>query len=136
MKAKAPRISMLRLQKDIDELFAKRRSLVRSGNQTKTLSSIHVIRPLDENAEPILFLFHAPKKFIQEAHERNKMKRWIREAIRHNEDIQLIRESLREKQLQAMLLIRADFKPSKDHGWQQIEGDIRIIVNTLHGKVR
>ena len=127
---------MLRLQKDIDELFAKRKSLVRSGNQTKTLSSIYYLRPVEEKTEPILFLFHAPKKFIHEAHERNKLKRWIREAIRHNEEIQKIRERLLEKKLQALVLIRADFKPMKDHGWQQIEEDIRIIIDKLYEKIR
>ena len=122
---------MLRLQKDIDDLFSKRKSLVRSGNQTTTLSSIYYLRPMPENSEPILFLLHAPKKFIKPAHERNKLKRWIREAIRKNEEFQMIREILLEKKQQALLLVRADFKPSKDHNWLQIEGDISIVTKRL-----
>jgi ribonuclease P protein component len=130
------RLPMLRLQRDIDELFAKRKSLARSGNQTSTLSSIYYIRPLSENDEPILFLLHAPKKFIKEAHERNKLKRRMREAIRNNEEFENIRAILLEKKLQLLLLVRADFKPSKDHGWQQIESDIRIIVKKLEEKIK
>jgi ribonuclease P protein component len=130
------RLPMLRLQKDIDELFAQPKSLVRSGNQTKTLSSMYYIRPLSENVEPILFLLHAPKKFIRQAHERNKVKRWMREAMRKDEEFKTIKELLLEKKLQVLLLIRADFKPSKDHGWQQIEEDIRIIVERISVKLR
>jgi ribonuclease P protein component len=124
-------IPMIRLQKDIDELFAGRKSLVRSGNQTTTLSSIYYLRPLLENSEPVLFLLHAPKKFIKQAHERNKLKRWMREAIRKNEEFQMIREILSAKNQQALLLLRADFKPSKDHSWQQIEEDMKIITRSL-----
>jgi ribonuclease P protein component len=125
------RLPMLRLQKDIDDLFGKRKSLVRSGNQTTTLSSIYYLRPLEENSEPILFLLHAPKKFIKPAHERNKLKRWIREAIRKNEEFQMIRKILSEKNQQALLLVRADFKPSKDHNWQQVEADISVVTKRL-----
>jgi ribonuclease P protein component len=125
------RLPMLRLQKDIDELFAGRKSLVRSGNQTTTLSSIYYLRLLTEKSEPILFLLHAPKKIIKQAHERNKLKRWMREAIRKNEEFQMIKEILSEKKLQALLLLRSDFKPSKDHAWQQIEADISIVTKRL-----
>jgi ribonuclease P protein component len=127
---------MIRLQKDIDELFAKRKSLVRSGNQTSSLSSIYFLRPLDEQSDPLLFLLHAPKKFIKQAHERNKLKRWMREAIKKNEEIEKIKEILAEKKLQVLLLIRADFKPSKDHSWQQIYEDIRIITKHLMKKIQ
>lgn len=126
---------MIRLQKDIDELFGKRKSLVRSGNQTRTLSSIYYIRPLSEKTEPILYLLHAPKKFIKQAHERNKLKRWIREAIRKNEEIGKITELLAEKNMQVLLLVRADFRPSKEHSWQQTEDDIRMITKHLMKKL-
>ncbi len=126
---------MIRLQKDIDELFAKRKSLVRSGNQTKTLSSIYYFRSFSEKAEPILYLIHAPKKFTKLAHERNKLKRWIREAIRKNEEIEKINELLTIKNMQVLLLVRADFRPSKEHGWQQIEDDIRMITKHLMKKL-
>ena len=134
LKANNP-IPMIRLQKDIDELFSKRKSLVRSGNQTRTLSSIYYIRPLSEKTEPILYLLHAPKKFIKQAHLRNKLKRWMREAIRQSEEIELINGMLTEKRIQALVLIRADFKPSKDHAWLQIKDDIRIIMNRLIKKL-
>ena len=122
---------MIRLQKDIDELFGGRKSLVRSGNQTTTLSSIYILRQVPDSAEPILFLLHAPKKFIKAAHERNKLKRWMREAVRKNEELEKIKEILSGKKQQALLLIRADFRPSKDHAWQQIETDISIIIKRL-----
>ena len=122
---------MLRLQKDIDELFGKRKHLVRSGNQTTTLSSIYYLRPLTEKSEPILFLLHAPKKIIKQAHERNKLKRWMRDAIRKNEEFQLVREFLSEMKLQVLLLLRADFKPSTGHAWLQIEEDISIVTKRL-----
>src|SRR5579872_2798072 len=86
------RLPMIRLQNDIDELFGKRKSLVRSNNQTSTLSSIYHIRPLPENGEPIIFLLHAPKKFIKEAPDRNKVKRWMREAIRNNAEFEKIKK--------------------------------------------
>ncbi|MFI5264691.1 MAG: ribonuclease P protein component [Candidatus Kapaibacterium sp.] len=124
-------IPMIRLQKDIDDLFANRKSLTRSGNQTTTISSIYYLRELPEASEPILFLLHAPKKFIKPAHERNKLKRWMREAIRKNEELEKIREILSEKKQQALLLLRSDFKPSKDHAWNQIEGDILIVMKLL-----
>ena len=130
------RLTMIRLQKDIDELFAKRKSLVRSGNQTRTLSSIYYFRPSSEKTEPILFLLHAPKKFIKQAHERNKLKRWMREAIRKNDELEKISELLTNKNIQALLLIRADYKPSKEHGWQQIKEDIQIIGKKLIDKTR
>jgi len=127
---------MIRLQKDIDDLFANRRSLTRSGNQTTTISSIFYLRELPEASEPILFLLHAPKKFVKPAHERNKLKRWMREAIRKNEEFLKIREILSEKKLQALLLLRSDFKPSKDHSWNEIEGDIKIVIQKLKDKIR
>jgi ribonuclease P protein component len=130
------RLPMIRLQNDIDELFGKRKSLVRSNNQTTTLSSIYYIRQLPENAEQIIFLLHAPKKFIKEAHDRNKVKRWMREAIRNNAEFEKIKKILLEKNLQTLLLVRADFKPSKDHGWQQIEPDIRMITDYLTKKIQ
>jgi ribonuclease P protein component len=124
-------VPMIRLQKDIDELFGKRKSLVRSGNQTTTLSSIYLFRPLVENSVTILFLLHAPKKYIKQAHHRNKLKRWMREAIRQSEEVEKVYEILAEKKIQVLLLVRADFKPSKDHTWQQIQEDIRIIMKRL-----
>jgi ribonuclease P protein component len=127
---------MLLKQNDIDELFAKRKSLVRSGNNTSTLSSIYYLRTLEEDADPILFLLHAPKKFIKAAHERNKLKRWMREAIRKNDEFVKSKEILIEKKMQALLLIRADSRPSKDHGWQQIVDDVRIIGERLQEKIR
>jgi len=130
------RIPTIRLKKDIDELFAKRKSLVRSGNQTSSLSSIYVLRPLDGQTDSLLFLLHAPKKFIKQAHERNKLKRWMREAIRKNEEIEKIKGILAEKNLQALILVRADFKPSKEHGWRQIKEDIQIIGRKLIDKIR
>ena len=130
------RIPTIRLKKDIDELFAKRKSLVRSGNQTSSLSSIYVLRPLDGQTDSLLFLLHAPKKFIKEAHERNKLKRWMREAIRKNEEIEKIKGILAEKNLQALILVRADFKSSKEHGWKQIKEDIQIIGRKLIDKIR
>jgi ribonuclease P protein component len=135
LKAKNP-ISMIRLQKDIDELFAMRKSLVRSGNQTSSLSSIYHLREIEENDEPLLLLFHAPKKFIKQAHERNKLKRWIREAIRKSEEIQNAVKILRDKKLQVLLLVRADFKPSKDHAWNEIKNDIVVIGNKLGEKIQ
>ena len=134
LKATSP-IPMIRLQKDIDELFAKRKSLVRSGNQTRSLSSIYHLRTIEENGDPLLFLLHAPKKFIKQAHERNKLKRWMREAIRKNEEIEKIKGIVAEKNMQLLLLVRADFRPSKEHGWQQIEDDIRIITKHLIKKL-
>jgi len=122
---------MIRLQKDIDELFAMRMSLARSGNHTKMLSSLYLLRTAEENSEPILFLLHAPKKFIKQAHLRNKLKRWMREAIRQSEQVEKVNAILAEKNTQALVLIRADFKPSKDHAWLQIQEDIRIIMNRL-----
>ncbi|MEP7233750.1 MAG: ribonuclease P protein component [Ignavibacteriota bacterium] len=122
---------MIRLQKDIDDLFGKRKSLARSGNQTTTLSSIYSLRELPEDSEPLLFLLHAPKKFIRQANQRNKMKRWMREAIRMNEEFVMIKEILSEKKLQALVLIRADFKPAKDHCWHEIQKDIPMIAKRL-----
>jgi ribonuclease P protein component len=133
--SKSTGLSMLRKQKDIDELFAKRKSLVRSGNKTTTLSSIYYLRPLEDFPEPILFLLHAPKKYIKKAYDRNKLKRWMREAIRINGGFENIKVMLSEKKIQALLLIRADFMPSKDHNWQQIEEDIRIIARKLEEKI-
>jgi ribonuclease P protein component len=133
---KMNRLPMLRLQKDIDELFSKRRSLVRSGDHTSTLSAIFYLRPFPDGVDPILFLLHAPKKNIKEAHERNKVKRWMREAMRKNAAANEIAELLTEKKLQALVLIRADFRPSPGHGWQQIEEDIRIIYTRLLKKIQ
>lgn len=127
---------MLKLQKDIDELFASRKSLVRSGNHTSTLSSIYSIRPLIEDAPPILYLLHAPKKFIKLAHERNKLKRWMREALRTSDEFESIKDILIEKELQVLLLIRADFRPSKNHSCQHIQDDVRSIAIKLTSKLK
>jgi ribonuclease P protein component len=127
---------MLRLQKDIDELFAKRKSLVRSGHQTATLSSLYLLRPLTQIGDPLVFLLHAPKKFIRQAHERNKLKRWMREAIRQSEEINNAVMILTDKSLQGLLLIRADYKPSKDHAWDEITNDIAIIGRKLGEKIQ
>lgn len=127
---------MIRLQKDIDELFAERKPLVRSGNQTKTLSSIYRIRSLEEHPEPLLFLLHAPKKFFKHAHMRNKLKRWMREAIRQSEELRETIVLLTEKKLQALVLIRADFAPSKDHAWKEIKNDTASIGRALREKIQ
>ena|SRR2546430_169230 len=124
----------IRLRKDIDELFAGRRSLARSGNQTATISSLYFLRPLLEDDEPLLILFHAPKKNIPKAHERNKVKRWMREAVKQNEELSRIESALKEKNKQVLLLLRGDFKPSKEHSWQEIRSDINIIAGSLGKK--
>ena len=130
------KVVMLRLQKDIDDLFAKRKSLVRSGNQTLSLSSIYLLRPADQNSEPILFLLHAPKRIMKQAPLRNKLKRWMREAIRQSSEIEKIRNVLLEQNKQVLLLFRSDFKPSKDHGWKEIKEDITVIGKKLLEKIQ
>ena len=129
-------VEMIRLQKDIDELFAKRRSLVRSGNQTSTLSSIYLLRALEEKSASLLFLLHAPKRTMKQAPLRNKLKRWIREAIRQSAEIAEVSNLLKEQNSQVLLLLRADFKPSKDHGWKEIKEDIVVIGNLLLKKIQ
>ncbi len=55
----------------------------------------------------------------------------MREAIRQCDEIAEIYSLLAERKSQVLILLRADFKPSKDHAWQQIKDDIRIIADRL-----
>ncbi|MDP4219073.1 MAG: ribonuclease P protein component [Bacteroidota bacterium] len=129
-------LPMMRLQKDIDELFARRKWLVRSLRETNMLSSLFFFRRLEENAEPLLLLLHAPKRIARYAHERNKLKRRIREALRQSEEI---REAVRElsgNKMQVLLLVRSDFNPSKDHGWPEIQEDISLLGIKLLEKIQ
>lgn len=129
-------VPMLRLQKDIDDLFSQRKSLVRSGNQTSTLSSIYLLRSAGEISEPVLFLLHAPKRIMKQAPLRNKLKRWMREAIRQSSEIEKLGNVLLEQNKQVLLLLRADFKPSKDHAWKEIKEDVAVIGKMLLGKIQ
>jgi ribonuclease P protein component len=125
------RLPMLRLQRDIDALFAARKTLARTGRDTATLSSQYLLRELPENESPILFLLHAPKKNVRRAHERNKLKRWLREAIRRSDEMKKTFARLKEKNIQALVVIRASAPPSKKCSWDVIESDIPKIALLL-----
>ena len=133
--ATAFKLETICLKKDIDDLFAARKSLVRSGNQTSTLSSLYLVRELPQGSAPIMFLLHAPKKFISQAHQRNRVKRRMREAIRRCDDLYTIVSELLSRELQVLLVIRADHKPSKKHGWNEINADIQVITTRLAQRV-
>lgn len=122
----------LRLQRDIDELFKEGRSLGRTGRDTSVVSGKYLLRELPEaNAPVILYLYHAPKKFIKPAHERNKLKRWMREAVRLSEEMDSIKDTLHEKNVQLLLLLRITTPPSARCNWQHITEDIRSIAGKL-----
>src|SRR4051812_987612 len=99
------KLPVIRLQKDISELFSGRRSLARSGKQTSTISSLYQIRDFLSD-DPIVFLFHVQKKVVPKAHDRNKLRRWIREAVRHSAELMEIESALREKNKQVLILLR------------------------------
>src|SRR5438874_605520 len=88
------KLPVLHLQKDIDELFAGRKSLARSGKQTSTISSLYLLRNAIQEDEPFLFLFHVQKRVVPKAHERNKLRRWMREAVRQSEELHEIKSVL------------------------------------------
>lgn len=122
----------LRLQRDIDELFKEGRSLGRTGKDTSVVSGKYLLRELPEAKAPvILYLYHAPKKFIKPAHERNKLKRWMREAVRLSEEMNSIKDTLAEKNVQMLLLLRITTPPSATCNWQHITEDIRSIAGKL-----
>lgn len=122
----------LRLQRDIDELFKEGRSLGRMGRDTLVVSGKYLLRKLPEAKAPvILYLYHAPKKFIKPAHERNKLKRWMREAVRLSEEMDSIKDTLHEKNVQLLLLLRITTPPSARCNWQHITEDIRSIAGKL-----
>ncbi len=122
----------LRLQRDIDELFKEGRPLVRTGKDTSVLSGKYLLRELPEaNAPVILFLYHAPKRFIRPAHDRNKLKRWMREAVRLSEEMEGIKQTLHEKNVQLLLLIRVMTPPSAKCNWQHIQKDIITLSEKL-----
>jgi ribonuclease P protein component len=122
----------LRLQRDIDELFKEGRSLGRTGRDMSVVSGKYLLRELPEaNAPVILYLYHAPKKYIKPAHERNKLKRWMREAVRISEEMNAINNVLSEKNMQMMLLLRITTPPSEKCNWQHITDDIRSIAGKL-----
>jgi hypothetical protein len=60
----------------------------------------------------------------------------MREAIRQGEEIQNVVKILIKKNQQVLLLVRADFKPSKDHAWKEIKSDIIIIGKKLADKIQ
>jgi ribonuclease P protein component len=130
------RLPMLRLQRDIDALFAARKTLTRTGKDTIVLSSQYLLRDLPQNESPILFLLHAPKKFVRRAHERNKLKRWMREAIRTSDEMKTAYARLNEKNIQALVVIRASEPPSKKCSWENIVNDIGVISRVLEGRGR
>lgn len=120
------------LQRDIDELFKEGRSLGRTGRDTSVVSGKYLLRELPEAKAPvILYLYHAPKKFIKPAHERNKLKRWMREAVRLSEEMDSIKDTLAQKNIQLMLLLRITTPPSAKCNWQHITEDIRSISGKL-----
>lgn len=122
----------LRLQRDIDELFKEGRSLGRTGKDTSVTSGKYLLRELPEaNAPVILFLYHAPKKLIKPAHERNKLKRWMREAVRISQEMNAMGDTLHEKNIQLLLLLRITTPPSAKCNWQHITEDIRSISGKL-----
>jgi ribonuclease P protein component len=128
------KLPVIRLQKDISELFSARRSLARAGKQTSTISSLYQIRD-SHSDDTILFLFHIQKKIAPKAHDRNKLRRWIRESVRASETIQEMDTHLKEKKQQVLLLLRADFKPSPGHSWNEIKNDVEIIFTLLQKKI-
>jgi ribonuclease P protein component len=127
-------LPMLRLQRDIDALFAARKTLARAGRDTATLFSQYLLRELPENESPILFLLHAPKKFVRRANERNKLKRWMREAIRTSDEMKKTYIRLKEKNIQALVVIRASALPSEKCSWGNIASDIQKIALLLEEK--
>ncbi len=126
----------LRLVRDIDELFKEGRSLGRAGKDTSVVSGKYLLRELPEaNAPAILFLYHAPKKFIKPAHERNKLKRWMREAVRISEEMNAIKDTLHEKNMQLLLLLRITTPPSAKCNWAHITADVQKMSSLLSTKV-
>jgi len=126
------RIQTIRLQRDIDELFAEGRSLGRTGKDTSVISGKYLLRELPEpNAPALLLLYHAPKKFTKPAHERNKLKRWMREAVRISDQMKNVSELVEGNSKQLLILMRITQPPSKDCNWQHISEDIRSIAEKL-----
>ena len=130
------RIQTIRLQRDIDELFAEGRSLGRTGKDTLVVSGKYLLRELPEpNAPALLLLYHAPKKFTKPAHERNKLKRWMREAVRISDQMKNVSELVEGNSKQLLILMRITQPPSKDCNWQHIEGDVKKIGEVLMTKL-
>ena len=73
---------------------------------------------------------------MKQAPLRNKLKRWMREAIRQSYEIEKVSNVLLEQNKQVFLLLRADFKPSKDHAWKEIKEDVEVIGKALLKKIK
>lgn len=122
----------LRLQRDIDELFKEGRSLGRTGKDTSVVSGKYLLRELPEaDAPAILYLYHAPKRFIKPAHDRNKLKRWMRETVRLSEEMNATGDILAQKNMQLMLLLRITTPPSAKCNWTHIQSDIQKVSEVL-----
>jgi ribonuclease P protein component len=124
-------ITAMHLQRDIDALRSGRKISLRTGRDTSVVSAQIVLRELPPSSPPMLFLFHAPKKTVRSAVDRNKLKRWMREAVRRNEDRIAYAQTLQEAGKQALILLRITEPPSKNCTYQKIVSDCSMIFSHL-----
>jgi ribonuclease P protein component len=120
------------LDRDIDELFKARQSLVRRGRDCRQLSAMWLLRDAPATLlTPLLILFIIPKRYIRNSHERHKIQRWLREAIRCSPKTIEIEGLLQTINKEALLGIRCQLAPSKDLNWKVISSDIEIVLEHL-----
>lgn len=124
-------ITAMHLQRDIDALRSGRKISLRTGRDTSVVSAQIVLRELPPSSPPMLFLFHAPKKTVRNAVDRNKLKRWLREAVRQNKDRIAYADALRSHGKQALIQLRITEPPSKNCTYQKIVSDCSMIFSHL-----
>jgi ribonuclease P protein component len=118
---------MLRLGRDIDELFASGKRLRHDGK----IRARYIVRENGKNDLSILFLFVVPKKFVRPAHERNKIKRWLREAIQNSDVLDELAQLLQENKKQMLIALRVETPPSARMNWNIISDEVGEIGRKL-----
>jgi ribonuclease P protein component len=122
----------IHLERDIDELFQARQSLVRRGKDCRELSALWLLRETATPSEsPVSTLLIIPKRFVRRSHDRHRIQRWIREATRLSPILLEVEELLRSQQKEALLGIRCQNNPSRSVNWAVINSDVQILLEHL-----